>query len=103
MRLAGVKVTGKRTRARSSGEIMAFYTFSDETGCFEAVFFPKDYARLAVALRGAGPFWIEGEAVTELGEVLVEAKRVRAFRRRGAELKIPEPKAQGLMRGVEGV
>jgi len=102
VRLAGVKVTGKRTRTKSDGRIMAFYTFSDETGTFEAVFFPQDYARLAVKLRGAGPFWIEGEATVELGEPLVEARLVRAFDVE-ERMRIQEPKAQGLMRGVEGV
>jgi len=102
VRLAGVKVTGKRTRAKSDGRIMAFYTFSDDTGTFEAVFFPQDYARLATRLRGAGPFWIEGEATVELGEALVEAKRVTPFTVE-ERMRIQEPKAQGLMRGVEGV
>jgi DNA polymerase III alpha subunit len=102
VRLAGVKVTGKRTRAKSDGRIMAFYTFSDDTGTFEAVFFPKDYARLATRLRGAGPFWVEGKATVELGEPLVEAKRVTPFTVE-ERMQIQEPKAQGLMRGVEGV
>jgi error-prone DNA polymerase len=102
VRLAGVKVTGKRTRAKSDGRIMAFYTFSDETGTFEAVFFPRDYARLATQLRGAGPFWIEGEATVELGEPIVEARNVKPFDV-GERMHIQEPKAQGLMRGVEGV
>ncbi len=102
VRLAGVKVTGKRTRAKSDGRIMAFYSFSDETGTFEAVFFPQDYARIAPQLRGAGPFWIEGEATVELGEPLVEAKRVTPFSVE-ERMRIQAPKAQGLMRGVEGV
>jgi len=102
VRLAGVKVTGKRTRAKSDGRIMAFYTFSDETGRFEAVFFPRDYARLALRLGGAGPFWIEGEATVELGEPVVEARRVAPFVV-GERMKIQEPKAQGRMRGVEEV
>ena len=76
--LMGLKVTGKRTRTHRDGRLMAFYTFSDETGNFEAVFYPRDYARLARRLRGRGPFIITGDAEAELGIALIAAKEVGA-------------------------
>ena len=70
------KISGKRTRTENDGRIMAFVTFSDETGNFEAVFYPDDYARLARKLRGMGPFLVRGPAEVDLGEVLIEAKEI---------------------------
>ena len=81
--LLGIKVSSKRTRTEKDGRLMAFVTFSDETGNFEAVFYPDDYARLARRLRGPGPFRIAGEGQAELGEVLVEAREVERFGTRG--------------------
>ncbi len=75
--LHGVKVAGKTTRTEKDRRLMAFVTFSDETGSFEAVFYPEDYARLARRLRGLGPFCVEGVAKAELGELLIEVKALR--------------------------
>ncbi len=56
---------------------MAFVTFSDETGIFETVLYPEDFARLARRLRGLGPFRISGLAKAELGELLIEVKDIQ--------------------------
>ncbi len=74
--LIGIKVSSKRTRTEKDARIMCFTTFSDETGNFEAVFYPNDYERVARALRGPGPFRITGPAEADLGQALVAGKRV---------------------------
>jgi len=90
--LHGVKVAGKTTRTEKDQRLMAFVTFSDETGIFETVFYPEDYARLARRLRGLGPFRVEGRALVELGELLVEVKEIRmleASSQRAAPVHLP--------------
>ena len=77
--LLGLKVSGKRTHTETDGRIMAFVTFSDETGLFETVFYPDDYARLARRLRGLGPFRISGPAEVDLGEVIIEGKEIESL------------------------
>ena len=73
-------VTKKLTRTQARGELMAFVTFSDEWGRFEATFFPEVFQRLGLELRrGKGPFLIRGRVESELGVVGLVATDVVLF------------------------
>lgn len=66
--MLGWRVIGKRTRTKTSGEAMAFITFSDEWGRFEATLFPKSFERNALELKkGYGPFLLKGHIDVEFG------------------------------------
>ena len=59
------------------GEEMIFVTFSDRSGRFEAIFFPRVYRRVARELfRAKGPYHIRGRVESDLGAVSVVASGV---------------------------
>jgi len=71
-------VTGKRTVTSRKKEIMAFVTFSDESGRFEGAFFPNVYERYAQELqRGPGPFLVKGACSLELGSPTLTVSDVK--------------------------
>ncbi len=73
--LVGWRVTAKATRTSDRGEEMIFVTFSDRSGRFEAIFFPKVYRRVARELfRARGPYHIRGRVDSDLGAVSVIAE-----------------------------
>ena len=66
--LVGWKVSASSTRTSNSGKEMVFVTFSDRTGRYETVFFPRAYSRLGAELaRGPGPFLVRGKVQKEFG------------------------------------
>ena len=76
--MLGWRVIGKRTRTKRSGEAMAFITFSDEWGRFEATFFPKSFERNALELKkGYGPFLLKGHIDMEFGVPTLIAEHVK--------------------------
>jgi error-prone DNA polymerase len=64
--LAGTAVAGKEVSTKG-GESMAFYTFEDEAGLFEAVFFPQAYAKALPTLEGNSAVLLVGTARSEYG------------------------------------
>jgi DNA-directed DNA polymerase III PolC len=84
----GWRIIGKKTRTKSSGELMIFLTFSDEWGRFEATFFPVSFERNAhELLRGRGPFLMKGRVETEFGVPMVVAERVQLLVRRKLNIR----------------
>ena len=78
VQLVGWRVTVKPTRSADRGESMAFVTFSDSYGRFEAVLFPDVYRRTARELvRGRGPFLVRGRVEIELGVESLVGQDVR--------------------------
>ncbi|MBN2053618.1 DNA polymerase III subunit alpha, partial [bacterium] len=74
----GWRVTGKITRTGTDNKLMEFMTFSDESGRFEAVFFPESFQRNAAELRrGRGPFLIKGRVQMEFGAENLMASDVK--------------------------
>jgi error-prone DNA polymerase len=79
--LVGWRVTAKATRTSDKGEEMIFVTFSDRSGRFEAIFFPKVYRRVARELfRARGPYHIRGRVDSDLGAVSVIAEDAELLR-----------------------
>jgi DNA polymerase III alpha subunit len=79
--LVGWRVTAKATRTSDKGEEMIFVTFSDRSGRFEAIFFPRVYRRVARELfRARGPYHIRGRVDSELGVVSVIAEDIELLR-----------------------
>ena len=64
--LAGTAVAGKEVVAKD-GRSMAFYTFEDEAGLFETVFFPQAYAKALPTLEGNRAVLMVGTARREYG------------------------------------
>ncbi|MCK4549433.1 MAG: DNA polymerase III subunit alpha, partial [Candidatus Krumholzibacteria bacterium] len=82
--LVGWRVTAKATRTSDKGEEMIFVTFSDRSGRFEAIFFPKVYRRVARELfRARGPYHIRGRVESDLGAVSVVARGVELLGQKG--------------------
>ncbi len=78
----GWKVTTKRTRTEKKNEPMAFVTFSDPHGRFEATFFPRVYRRYAAELsRASGPFLVKGRVEDDHGAPNLIAEGVKLLRR----------------------
>lgn len=66
--LVGWKVTAKVARTAGEGKEMIFVTFSDRTGRYEVIFFPRVYRKVARELGGGrGPFVIRGRVECEFG------------------------------------
>jgi error-prone DNA polymerase len=77
----GWKVTTKRTRTEKKNEPMAFVTFSDPHGRFEATFFPRVYRRYAAELtRASGPFLVKGKVEDDHGAPNLIAEGVKLLR-----------------------
>ncbi len=77
----GWKVTTKRTRTEKKNEPMAFVTFSDSHGRFEATFFPRVYRRFAAELsRASGPFLVKGRVEDDHGAPNLIAEGVKLLR-----------------------
>ena len=66
--LAGTSVAAKEVSTKD-GKSMAFYTFEDEEGLFETVFFPQAYASALPTLEGNRAVLMVGTARSEFGAV----------------------------------
>ena len=75
-RLAGWMITAKPIRT-NRGEAMEFVSLEDETGVFEATFFPEVYRRYAHAMLTAGPYIVEGKVEDDFGHCTLTVERMR--------------------------
>lgn len=76
--MLGWRIIGKKTRTKTSGDVMAFITFSDEWGRFETTFFPKSFEKNALELKkGYGPFLLKGHIDMEFGVPTLVADNVK--------------------------
>jgi len=77
----GWKVTTKRTRTEKKNEPMAFVTFSDPHGRYEATFFPRVYRQFGAELaRASGPFLVKGRVEDDHGAPNLIAEGVKLLR-----------------------
>ena len=60
---------------------MAFYTFEDEGGLFETVFFPKAYAKALPTLEGNTAILMVGTAHSEYGAVSLHGEEAFGLNR----------------------
>ena len=65
---AGLLITGKLVRTRQ-GDPMKFFTFEDDTGLVEAVFFPGTYTRCSRILDNGYPYLLSGKVENEWGAI----------------------------------
>ena len=70
IKMIGWYMTSKRIKT-SKGEIMKFLSLEDLSGTFEAVIFPKTYARYAELTMSMGPYLIEGKVDAESGNNII--------------------------------
>jgi DNA polymerase III alpha subunit len=68
--MIGWYMTSKRIRTKK-GDIMKFLSLEDLSGTFEAVLFPKAYAKYASSTLSMGPFRVTGIADMENGNNIV--------------------------------
>jgi DNA polymerase III alpha subunit len=78
--LAGTTVAGKEVSTKN-GESMAFFTFEDEAGLFETVFFPKAYEKALPTLEGNRAVLVVGTARVEYGAVSLHVEEVFGLNR----------------------
>ncbi|MBP7867846.1 MAG: DNA polymerase III subunit alpha [Acidobacteria bacterium] len=74
-RLAGRLVTTRRVFTKTR-QYMKFLTLEDETGLFEAVFFPEAYAKWGDVVSDPGVYVVEGKVADEFGSLSLEADAV---------------------------
>jgi error-prone DNA polymerase len=75
---AGIIVSGK-TVSTAQGEAMKFVSFEDETGIYEAVFFPGEYRRYCTLLEGSRPCVLEGTVEESRGAITFTVHRMRVL------------------------
>lgn len=73
IKMIGWYMTSKRIKTKK-GDIMKFLSLEDLTGTFEAVIFPKAYAKYAEQTLSMGPYLIEGIVDMENGNNIVVEK-----------------------------
>lgn len=84
VQMLGWYMTSKRIRTKN-GEIMKFLSLEDLTGTFEAVIFPRTYAKYATMITTMGPYLISGRVDAENpNNIIVEKLDVLA----SADLKM---------------
>jgi DNA-directed DNA polymerase III PolC len=76
VRLAAWLLTGKLV-STSTGEVMEFLTFEDETGQLETTFFPQVYRTHAHMLRSGRGYLLEGLVEEDFGALTLTVDRVR--------------------------
>lgn len=76
--VVGVLAAAKEVSARTAlgDRPMAFFSFGDETGLFETVFFPKAYERFQPMLETGIAFLVEGVVIDEDGAVSIQAENL---------------------------
>jgi error-prone DNA polymerase len=78
--LAGTTVAGKEVGTKD-GKSMAFYTFEDESGLFETVFFPQAYASALPILEGNRAILMVGTAHSDYGAVSLHVEKAFGLNR----------------------
>ena len=76
----GVATAGKDVMA-SSGQLMCFRSFTDESGVFETVLFPQAYTRLMPILEGNSAFLLLGVPKDDLGALAIHVDDMVALNR----------------------
>jgi len=76
VQLAGWLLSGKLV-STSSGEVMEFLTFEDETDIFETTFFPDVYKRYANILTSGRPYILTGLVEEDYGAMTLTVDKVR--------------------------
>jgi DNA polymerase III alpha subunit len=76
--LVGYPITLKRVFT-SAREVMAFFSFEDETALFETVLFPEIYRRYERLLGSSRPLVIQGVVESDEGALTVEVDRLSSL------------------------
>jgi DNA polymerase III alpha subunit len=78
VRLLGILDAVRRTGSKRGGT-MAFATFEDEQGVFEATLFPRTYARFGRLLGDCGPFVVEGKVESRYDALSITLDNLTLF------------------------
>ncbi len=73
IKMIGWYMASKRIKTKK-GDIMKFLSLEDLSGTFEAVIFPKAYAKYAELTMSMGPYLVEGKADLENGNNIIVDK-----------------------------
>ena len=77
--VVGWPVTGKTVRS-SDGKPMKFMTFEDQTGIYEAVFFPDVYDRFCHLLNLKRPYVLRGKVEASFSAITLTVEQVRVLK-----------------------
>lgn len=79
VRMAGWRIAAKLLEARNTGRLMKMLTLEDRTDTFEAVLFPRVYARYAPRTLSRGPYLAEGRVDMSLGSPTLNVERIEVL------------------------
>ncbi|MGI8907214.1 MAG: PHP domain-containing protein [Candidatus Sumerlaeaceae bacterium] len=74
--MAGWMISAKLIATRTSGQAMKMLTLEDKSGTFEAVLFPRVYARYAPRTLGRGPYLVCGKVDMTLGSPTLNVEKI---------------------------
>lgn len=77
--MAGWMIATKLLATKSSGKTMKMITLEDKTDTFEAVLFPRVYARFAPRTLTCGPFLVRGKVDMTLGSPTLNVEQLEAL------------------------
>ncbi len=87
VRIAGLPITSKPVQTRTK-ELMEFVTFEDETGIFEAVFFPDAFRSCHNTISDGLPLLLTGRVEDDHGAVYLNCHKAELLRHTKDTLKI---------------
>lgn len=77
--MVGWAIAAKELTASNSGQPMKMLTLEDRTDSFEAVLFPKVYARYAPRTLSCGPYLVQGRVDMRLGSPTLEVENIEVL------------------------
>ena len=72
--IPGILIVGKEV-ATSNSKAMSFFSFEDEYGIFETVFFPKEYQEWGLKLHYGKAYLITAKVAVEFGTSILEVRK----------------------------
>jgi DNA polymerase III alpha subunit len=74
--MAGWMVAAKLLATKTTGQAMKMLTLEDNSGTFEAVLFPRVYAKFATRTLGRGPYLVCGKVDMTLGSPTLNVEKI---------------------------
>jgi DNA polymerase III alpha subunit len=83
--MAGWMIAAKLLATKTTGQAMKMLTLEDNSGTFEAVLFPRVYAKYAPRTLGRGPYLVCGKVDMTLGSPTLNVEKIEVLPQRNAQ------------------